>query len=186
MYTCMWRNMRGGLIRQHNLVVLLGPPALEFVCPPCFCCWLYGLGKYGVGLAFSVTRSYRVSWKSVIWTKSWNWQIHAMLPMEHYDLGHLSHRLIILLFFFSYEVRLRPLGTTGLLYQHQMIDDDDCGAIGGIRIGRGNRSTRRKPTEVPLCPPQISHDLSRARTRAAAVGSRRLTAWAMARPSLPD
>jgi hypothetical protein len=35
---------------------------------------------------------------------------------------------------------------------------------------------------VPLCPPQIPNDLTRARTRAEAVGSRRLTAWATARP----
>jgi hypothetical protein len=33
---------------------------------------------------------------------------------------------------------------------------------------------------APLCPPQISLD----QTRAAAVGSQRLTAWAMARPPL--
>jgi hypothetical protein len=32
---------------------------------------------------------------------------------------------------------------------------------------------------VPLRPPQIPHDLTWVRTRAAAVGSRRLTAWAM-------
>jgi hypothetical protein len=51
-----------------------------------------------------------------------------------------------------------------------------------MRIGRGNRSTQRKPAPVPLCPPQIPHDLTWARTRAAAVGSRRLTTWAMARP----
>jgi hypothetical protein len=38
----------------------------------------------------------------------------------------------------------------------------------------------RKSALVPLRPPQISHDLNRARTRAAAVGIRRLTAWAMA------
>jgi hypothetical protein len=44
-----------------------------------------------------------------------------------------------------------------------------------MRIGRGNRNTRRKLTPVPLCPPQIPHDRTRARTRAAAVGSRRLT-----------
>jgi hypothetical protein len=37
---------------------------------------------------------------------------------------------------------------------------------------------------VPLCQPQIQHDLTRARTRAAAVGSRRLTTWAMEQPSL--
>jgi hypothetical protein len=33
-----------------------------------------------------------------------------------------------------------------------------------MRIGRGNRSTRRKPAPVPLCPPQIPHDLTWART----------------------
>jgi hypothetical protein len=36
-----------------------------------------------------------------------------------------------------------------------MIDDGDCGEIGGIKIGRQNRSTRRKPTLEPLCPPQV-------------------------------
>jgi hypothetical protein len=51
----------------------------------------------------------------------------------------------------------RPL--FGLLYQPRMIDDDECGAVGGKRLGRGNRSTRRKPAPVPLCPPQIPHDL---------------------------
>jgi hypothetical protein len=58
-------------------------------------------------------------------------------------------------------VRLSPLGTSatvGLLYQPQMVDDE-CGVVGGMRIGRGNRSTRRKPVSVPLCPPQIPHDL---------------------------
>jgi hypothetical protein len=30
--------------------------------------------------------------------------------------------------------------------------------FGGMRIGRGNRSTRRKPAPVPLHPPQIPHD----------------------------
>jgi hypothetical protein len=35
---------------------------------------------------------------------------------------------------------------------------------------------------MPLCPPQIPHDLTPDRTRAAAVGSRRLLARATARP----
>jgi hypothetical protein len=51
-----------------------------------------------------------------------------------------------------------------------MIDEDDCGAIGGMKIGRGNRSTRRKAAPAPLCPPQIPDDQTLARTRAAAVG----------------
>jgi hypothetical protein len=53
-----------------------------------------------------------------------------------------------------------------------------------MRICGTNRSTRRKPAPVPLCPPQIPYDLTWARTQAAAVGSRRLTASAMARPQL--
>jgi hypothetical protein len=49
---------------------------------------------------------------------------------------------------------LGTAATSGLLYKPQMIDDDHCGAIGGMKIGRGNRSTRRKPAPAPLWPPQ--------------------------------
>jgi hypothetical protein len=62
----------------------------------------------------------------------------------------------------------------GLLYQPRMRDDDECGTVGEMRIGRGNRSTRRKPTPVPLCSPQIPFDLTWTRTRAAVMGSRRM------------
>jgi hypothetical protein len=76
-------------------------------------------------------------------------------------------------------VRLCPLGmsaTVGLLYQPLMIDDDDYGAVDGMRIGRGNRSTRKKPAPVPRCPPQIPHALTWDQTRATTVESQRLTA----------
>jgi hypothetical protein len=53
------------------------------------------------------------------------------------------------------------VATSGLLHQAQMTDDGDCGESGGIKIGRGNRSTRRKPVPAQLCPPQISHDQTR-------------------------
>jgi hypothetical protein len=49
------------------------------------------------------------------------------------------------------------------------------GTDGRMRIGRGNRSTRRKPAQVLLRPPQIPHDLTWDRVLAAAVGSRRLS-----------
>jgi hypothetical protein len=71
-------------------------------------------------------------------------------------------------------VSLSPLGTAatiGLLYQPHMIDDDDCGAICGIKGDRGNRSTRREYVPVQLRPPQIPHDLTRCGTHAAALGS---------------
>jgi hypothetical protein len=65
--------------------------------------------------------------------------------------------------------------TSGLFYKPQMIDEGDCVAIGGIKIGRGNQSIRRKPAPAPLCPPQIPYDQTRARTLAAAMGSQRRT-----------
>jgi hypothetical protein len=37
--------------------------------------------------------------------------------------------------------------------------------FGGMKIDRGNRSTRRKPVPLPLCPPQIPHDLTGLETR---------------------
>jgi hypothetical protein len=41
-----------------------------------------------------------------------------------------------------------------------MTDDDECGAVTGMRIVRGNPSIQRNPAIVPLCPPQIPHDLT--------------------------
>jgi hypothetical protein len=76
-----------------------------------------------------------------------------------------------------------PLNTKlGLFYKPRMMDNDECGAIGDMRIFRRNRSTRRKPAPMPLCTPQISLGLTWARSWAASVGSRRLTTWAMVRP----
>jgi hypothetical protein len=53
------------------------------------------------------------------------------------------------------------------------------GEFCGIKIGRGNRNTWRKPAAGPLCPLQIPFD----QTRATAMEDQRLTAWAMARPA---
>jgi hypothetical protein len=61
--------------------------------------------------------------------------------------------------------------------------DCDGGEFGGIKIGRGNRSTWRKSAPAPICSPQISLDQTRARTGTAVVGSQRLTTWDIARPS---
>jgi hypothetical protein len=34
---------------------------------------------------------------------------------------------------------------------------NEYGTVGGMRICRGNQSTIRKTTPVPVCPPQIPH-----------------------------
>jgi hypothetical protein len=43
--------------------------------------------------------------------------------------------------------------------------DNHDGEIGGMIIGRGNQSTRRKPAAVPLSPPQTPHDLPERKPR---------------------
>jgi hypothetical protein len=79
-------------------------------------------------------------------------------------------------------VQLGPLGTAATNGPIVPASGDyDDGEIGGM-IGRGNGSTRRKSAPVPLCTPQTPH-AARMRTRAAAVGSQRLTTWATARPT---
>jgi hypothetical protein len=78
-------------------------------------------------------------------------------------------------------IQLGPLGTAATNRPIVPVPGDyDDGEVGGT-IGKGNRSTLRKPAPMPLCPQQNPH-AARSRTRAAAVGSQRLTAWATARP----
>jgi hypothetical protein len=66
----------------------------------------------------------------------------------------------VLLFFFSFGVgwdwvQLLRRSLIGLLYQPRMIGDGDCEQIGGMKIGKGNRSTQRKHAPAP---PQIPYD----------------------------
>jgi hypothetical protein len=44
-----------------------------------------------------------------------------------------------------------------------------------MKLTGENRSTRRKPVPVPLCPPQIPHGLAGDRTRPSEVGGMKLT-----------
>jgi hypothetical protein len=46
-----------------------------------------------------------------------------------------------------------PLGTSATEWPIVPAPGDyDDGEFGGMKIGRGNRSTRRKPAPAPLCP----------------------------------
>jgi hypothetical protein len=55
---------------------------------------------------------------------------------------------------------LRPLGTAATNRPIVIAPGDyDDVEIGGMMIGTGNRSTRRKPAPLPLCPPQTPHAL---------------------------
>jgi hypothetical protein len=51
------------------------------------------------------------------------------------------------------ESKLGPLGTPATEWPIVPAPGDYVdGEFGGMKIGRGNRSTRRKPAPVPLCP----------------------------------
>jgi hypothetical protein len=57
------------------------------------------------------------------------------------------------------ESKLSQLGTSATEWPIVLAPGDyDDGEFGGMKIGRRNRSTRRKPAPAPLCPPQIPLD----------------------------
>jgi hypothetical protein len=94
-----------------------------------------------------------------------------VLFVSVYETSNEYTRLLILIIILS-GVRLTwYCGHYWPIVPAPDVDDGDCEAIGGMKIIRGNRSTQRKPAPMPLCPPQIPHDLTRAGTRAASVGS---------------
>jgi hypothetical protein len=82
-------------------------------------------------------------------------------------------------------VRLSPLRTSATKWPIVPAPDDRW----WLWSNRWNENWQGKPKysektcPMPLCPPQIPHDVTWARTWAAIVGSRRLTAWAIARPT---
>jgi hypothetical protein len=58
-------------------------------------------------------------------------------------------------------VQLGPLATSATSWPIVPAPADyEDGEFGGMMIGRGNRSTRRKLAPMPLCPPQIPHELT--------------------------
>jgi hypothetical protein len=90
------------------------------------------------------------------------------------------------LFFFSWDVvRLCPLGTSAANWPIVPAPDDRRWMWSSLwnENRQGSWSTGREPVPAPLCQTQIPHDFTWDLTRAVAVGSQRLTAWAMARPS---
>jgi hypothetical protein len=57
------------------------------------------------------------------------------------------------------ESKLGPLGTSATEWPIVPVPGDyDDGEFGGMKTGRGNQSTRRKPAPAPLCSPQIPID----------------------------
>jgi hypothetical protein len=64
--------------------------------------------------------------------------------------------------------------------------NSEDGEFDGMKMGRGNRSTRRKPATAPFSPPQIPLDQTRARTRAEKSATNRLSYGAVNWLFVPD
>jgi hypothetical protein len=69
---------------------------------------------------------------------------------------YYSENKYIYTFLFVSWVRMSPLftaATVGLLFQSQMIDDDECEAVGGMRIGRGTEVLKTTCLSVTFSTP---------------------------------
>jgi hypothetical protein len=121
------------------------------------------------------------------WRRNWNVYKYGWKIENIYLYVITFLRLGIWLSFLNWYigerggVQLDPLGTaaTNVPASGDYVD----GEIGGMMIGRGNRSSRIKPAPVPLCPPQTPHTAG-TWIRAATVESQQLTAWTTARPKI--
>jgi hypothetical protein len=92
-------------------------------------------------------------------------------------------RQLFRFFYFSYGVRLSPLGTAATVWPIIPAPDDTWWSWWNNRWDvnwQGKPKYLEETYPVPFCPPQIPHDL----TRAIAVRSRRLTAWIMAQSTI--
>jgi hypothetical protein len=102
------------------------------------------------------------------WTTGWGTRYHE-------DRLLINIRSFFLIRIVGGGVQLGPLGTSATCWPIVPAPADYDGEFCEMWIGSGNRSTRRKPAPALLCPTQIPLDQTRARTRAAAVESQRLT-----------
>jgi hypothetical protein len=150
---------------------------------------MYGAGGGGGqrSYQFSVCRAMPSSRRIASWWMEWRWsRVSCELRLLYSGLSWW----IFPQFFLSFReagwdcVHLVHRSQFGLLYQSRL--KDGYAAVDGMRIGRGKGNTRSKPAPVPMNPPWIPHNMTWDRTRAAAVGSRRLIAWAMGRPRFPQ
>jgi hypothetical protein len=104
--------------------------------------------------------SIRLGWRKKSMPTNCLWEnTNVNVHLESRGRGKLTLRRILKkILIVGGEVQLGPFGTAGTNRPMMSTPGDyDNGKIGGMMIDRGNRSTRRKPAPVPLCPLQIPH-----------------------------
>jgi hypothetical protein len=91
--------------------------------------------------------------------------LHRYIRKRYFYLSRILYRLLqnayleihsSFFLLFSHGVRLSPLGTAATVWPivPATDDGDDYAAVGGMRIGRGNRSTRRKTATLTTTNPK--------------------------------
>jgi hypothetical protein len=86
-------------------------------------------------------------------------------------------------FFMDWLISLRWVYVSELLPLTDILFIPPIDNDGGMILAGGTEVLGENPVPVPLCPPEIPHGLTWARTRYSAVRGRRLTTWAIALPA---
>jgi hypothetical protein len=115
-----------------------------------------------------------ITFKILMIISAVKFKLEALIPSKFYIVSNLN------LFFFNSPSRgwspkwVHSARWSLLAYCNSTWWLCEVGEFGGMKIGRGKRSTRKKPASAILCPPQILLDQTQAWTEAAAMGSQRL------------
>jgi hypothetical protein len=67
-----------------------------------------------------------------------SWRKCHRKSRRKYSDSTVPHKVFFYYYWWGGTKSLGTAATSGLLYKPQMIDEDDCGAVGGMKIGRGN------------------------------------------------
>jgi hypothetical protein len=97
--------------------------------------------------------------------------IHQLIKLEIFSIGpqylHSEFHMVLIteeLLYIFFLIRIVGVKSNWVHSARWPIvpapGDYEDGEFGGMKIGRGTRSTWRKPAPAPLCPPQIPHDLT--------------------------
>jgi hypothetical protein len=139
-----WQVLWKLLLKTAALPSLNTIPKYTLVYVHMCCCAFVVLGDSTYILCAAVNRGYKGILKNCI-----QWR-NCSSSQQKYS----KHPMVTIFFYYYYwwggTKSPGTAATSSLLYKPHMIDEDDCGAIGGMKIGRGNRSTWRKPAPAPL------------------------------------
>jgi hypothetical protein len=81
------------------------------------------------------------------------------IPYRNLNSCSICQQMAIIFFLLTRRVRSTGIGPLVCLLYHAHDDRWVWRAVAGVRIDRGERSTRRNPVSMLLCAPQIKNEL---------------------------